>query len=84
MARFAAMGWKLLQITVFLACMFANIYYGWTDNGFVASVNAGFAAMFVTWLLSKAIDLVRGWRQRRLLATAHERSNDRRNLRIDR
>src|SRR6266511_3165054 len=59
------MGWKLLQIVVAMSFLFANIYWQWMDNPFVAAVNAGFLAMFVTWLLSKSIELFRRRRQLR-------------------
>lgn len=57
------MGWKFLQLVIFVGALFANVHWQWMDNPFVASVNAGFLAMFVTWLLSKSIDLVRRYRR---------------------
>ncbi len=58
--------WRLLQIAVVVSFLSANIHWQWMDNPFVASVNAGFLAMFVTWLLSKSIDLVSRLRRARL------------------
>jgi hypothetical protein len=70
---FRRMGWKLLQITIGTGFLFANIYWQWMDNPFVAAVNAGFLAMGVTWLLSKAIDLSR--RRRKLRPVEQSRDN---------
>lgn len=60
------MGWKILQVVVFTGFLFANVHWQWMDNPFVASVNAGFLAMFVTWLFAKTIDLSRRLRRARL------------------
>ncbi len=39
--------------------MSANIYWGWTGNGWLASIWAGFAALAATWVVGKAIDVHR-------------------------
>lgn len=63
--------WRLFQALVVFAVIAANIQWGWTDNGWLASVWAGFAALAATWLVGKAYDVQRfgleaagfpGWR----------------------
>lgn len=66
--------WKCLQVTVATGFLFANIRFQWLDNPFVASVNAGFAAMFATWLVSKSMDL---FRRRRQLRSGHQSRDNR-------
>lgn len=72
--------WRALQVAVAVSFLFANVHWQWMDNPFVASVNAGFLALFVTWLLSKSIDLFR--RKRPLPLAAEQRRDNRRNTRV--
>ena len=51
--------WKPLQFAVFFAVMAVFINYPITDNGQIACVTAGFAAMAVTWITLKAMDWYR-------------------------
>lgn len=44
--------WKLLQMVVFVAVLFANIYWQWTPNGFVAGTLAFIVSFGVTVLLA--------------------------------
>lgn len=54
--------WRFLQVTVATAVLFANVYWGWTDNGYLAAVWAALAAIAVSWTIGKLIDLRRyGW-----------------------
>lgn len=76
----SAMGWRFLQITVATGFLFANVHWQWMSNPYVVSVNAGFLAMFVTWLLSKAIDLSRYLRGAR--RPVQQRGDQSRNARI--
>jgi hypothetical protein len=63
----AAMIWWALQVGVFTAVHFANIYFELgMDNGYAVSVLGVFAAICATYLVSMSIDLLRWWRQRRL------------------
>jgi hypothetical protein len=45
-ARFGA--WGVVQISTAGAVFFANIYYGWTDNGYAISLVAFIASLAVT------------------------------------
>jgi hypothetical protein len=74
--------WKALQVAVAMSFLFANIHWQWMDNPFVAAVNAGFLAMFVTWLLSKSIDLVRRWRKPRGIGAVEQGRNNGGNSRV--
>lgn len=47
--------WKLLQLAVFIGVLFANIYWQWTPNGYLASLLGIGAAYLATVLLSKIL-----------------------------
>lgn len=51
--------WRLFQAFIVMLVMFANIYFGWTPNPYLPAVWGILAAVTATWLLSKAIDLLR-------------------------
>jgi len=51
--------WRPLQIVVVGLALSANVYWGITENGYVASITAGFVALALTWLILKAMD----WRR---------------------
>lgn len=56
------MGWRILQAFVALIVLFANVYWQWTPNAALAAAWAGMAAIAVSWLVGKLIDLRRyGW-----------------------
>lgn len=56
------MAWRLLQTSVAFCVLSANVKYQFIDNPMVAAVNAGCAAIAVSWLVGKVIDLRRyGW-----------------------
>lgn len=57
------MRWRFFQAVVAMAVLFANIRFEITDNGYLASVWAGLAAIAATWIVDKALDLRRyGWK----------------------
>lgn len=57
------MWWRLLQTSVAFAVLSANVRWHLIDNPMVAAVNAGCAAIAVSWCVGKIIDLRRyGWR----------------------
>lgn len=76
------MSWRIFQALIVGAVLSANVYWQWTPNGYLAAIWAGMAALALTWLLSKAIDLWRGWRQRRATLIGHKRGDDRSRSRI--
>jgi uncharacterized PurR-regulated membrane protein YhhQ (DUF165 family) len=43
-----SMGWRLLQLFIFLAFVFANIYFQWKIPGMAAGVAGGMLAYYVT------------------------------------
>lgn len=51
--------WRLFQILIFTGVLFANVYWQWTPNGYVASLLGILASYFATVALSKFIDLTR-------------------------
>lgn len=65
-----------MQLTVAGMVLSANVYFQITDNAFVATVNAGFAAMGATWLVSKYLDWLRGRQLRARLARAEQRRQE--------
>jgi hypothetical protein len=72
----SAMGWRILQALVAFMVLSANVHWQLIDNPLVAAVNAGCAAIAVSWLVGKAIDLRRyGWRATVL---SREKSSDNR------
>jgi hypothetical protein len=71
------MRWRFFQAMVAMAVLFANIRFGITDNGYLASVWAGLAAVAATWLVGKALDLRRyGWKA--VLSGVGEKSSNHR------
>ncbi len=40
--------WRILQLSIIMGVLSANIYWGWTDNGYTASAWAFMAAFAVT------------------------------------
>ena len=40
--------WTVIQTVIFIAVAWANIYFGWTQNGWLVAVWAGFAAYVLT------------------------------------
>lgn len=75
--------WKLFQALVFVAFLFANVYWEWTPNGYLASLIAISLAFAVTWVITQGRDLLRG-RQSRRRGSPHDRSDYRRNRGIGR
>lgn len=73
------MGWKLLQLTIFVSVLSSNGYYHWTPNGFAASVVAFVCAFGATVLLS---DLFRflTWAFQRLWPLLPQKGADNRHL----
>lgn len=71
------MGWKTLQIGVFIAVLFSDIHYGWAhDTGRLAVVVvAVFSAWIATALAVTTIDLTR--RSQTLLFHRHQRIDHR-------
>lgn len=55
--------WRLLQLSVAFAVYSANIYWGWTNNGYIASAWAFMAAYAVTVF---PFTVHRWWVKRRL------------------
>lgn len=53
----ARLRWKALQVLIGLAVVFSDIYWPWSPNPWSTGATAVFAAMGVTWLISKIIDL---------------------------
>jgi hypothetical protein len=73
------MGWRALQLGVFIAFGFSNIYFEWgIDNGYAVSAFGLFFAICATYLVSWTIDLVRWWRQRRLAPAIRQDGRNRR------
>jgi hypothetical protein len=69
------MGWRLLQIVVFLGVAFTGIYYEWTPNGLALGIIAWLAAFAATVFLGDLLRLLR-WLKSRAFRT-HQRKNDR-------
>lgn len=59
--------WKILQISIFLGVMFANIYWQVTPNGYLASAAAVGCAYVVTVALSWLLSIPAWNKQRRAL-----------------
>lgn len=51
------MWWYALQFTTFAAVLFSNAAWHWTPNGFAASFAAFIAALLVTEIVNRTIDL---------------------------
>lgn len=51
--------WKLFQLAVFVGVLFANVYWEWTPNGYLASLLAFAAAYMATALLGRFFGLLR-------------------------
>lgn len=47
----------LLQALIAGSVLSANVYFGWTDNGYIAAAWAFMAAYGVTMIISKISDL---------------------------
>jgi uncharacterized membrane protein YccC len=62
---YAAHGWWIFfQVCIFVAVLFSNIYFKWTDNGFAA----GLLGMAVAFVVTFVIFLFRSPRRRERLA----------------
>jgi hypothetical protein len=73
------MMWRALQVGVFTAFAFANIYFEWgIDNGYAVSAFGLFFAICATYLVSWTVDLFRWWRQRWLAPAIRQDSRNRR------
>lgn len=51
--------WKTIQLLVTFAVLASNVHYRWTPNGYVASLMAFLAALFVTAIPIMISDLIR-------------------------
>lgn len=71
------MMWKVFQLLIFVGFLFANVYWQWTPNGYLASLIAVSLAFATTWAITQAVDLLR--RRKRRLFSAHQGGNYRRN-----
>ena len=68
-----AMMWKVLQVAVFCAVGFSNIYFELgMNNGWAVSALGLFAAICATYLVSWSIDLFRWGRERLRPAVRHD------------
>jgi hypothetical protein len=56
--------WKLLQVSVAGAVLSANVYFGFTQNAWIACAWAFMAAYAVTTFPFWLIDRVRAWGKR--------------------
>lgn len=45
--------WKLFQLSVFVGVLFANVYWEWTPNGYLASLLGIGAAWLATVLVTR-------------------------------
>ena len=50
--------WRFLQSCIIGAVMAANIYWKWTPNPYAAGFLGALCAFLVTWIVSKAYDLL--------------------------
>jgi hypothetical protein len=57
------MGWYVLQIVIVFGLMFANIYFEWTESGWIGFAVSWGLAYAVTWLLGRLLDLIRTLRR---------------------
>lgn len=71
------MGWKLLQLVVFIGVSFTGIYYEWTPNGLVLGLVAATCAFGATVLLGDFFRLVR-WSAKKLRPVLGEQRPDHR------
>ena len=55
--------WRLFQLAVMFAVLSANVYFGWTTNGYIAGAWAFMAAYALTTGPLKAWDYLRSKRQ---------------------
>jgi uncharacterized membrane protein len=56
--------WKLFQLSVFVGVLFANVYFEWTPNGYLASLLGIGAAYLATVILTRSGLVLKAWLRR--------------------